>query len=61
MDYRGEILVILYNTNDIPYYVKKDDRIAQAVLAKALQANFVWEKKLDETARGDGGLGSTGK
>jgi dUTP pyrophosphatase len=60
-DYRGEIMIILFNSSSVPFSVKIGDRIAQGVVAKAEQAE--WEKadELSETERGAGGFGSTGK
>lgn len=58
--YRGEIGVILLNTNDVPKKIYKGDRIAQAVLAPVLKAEFVEVDELSETERGDKGFGSTG-
>ena len=58
--YRGEIGVILLNTNDVPKKIYKGDRIAQAVLAPVLRAEFVEVDELSETERGDKGFGSTG-
>ena len=59
-DYRGEIQVILLNTGDAPFTVARGDRIAQAVLAPVVRA--VWDEvlDLDQTARNEGGFGSTG-
>lgn len=60
-DYRGEIGVILINTTHVLLEVKLGERIAQAVLNKIEQANFELVKELDDTDRGEGGFGSTGK
>ncbi len=59
-DYRGEIGVILINHGRQPFTVESGMRIAQLVVAPVAQA--VWQEtdSLDETARGDGGFGSTG-
>ncbi len=59
-DYRGEIKVILVNHGNNTFDVKTGDRIAQGVVAQAIQAKFVVVEKLDETVRGSGGFGSTG-
>jgi dUTP pyrophosphatase len=59
-DYRGEIGVILLNAGDAPFVVERGMRIAQAVLAPVLRAEWVEVDTLDETARGAGGFGSTG-
>ena len=60
-DYRGEVMVILLNAGDAQFIVTRGMRIAQAVLAPVVRA--VWDEvsELDETARGDGGFGSTGR
>ncbi len=59
-DYRGELGVILLNTASEPFVVERGMRIAQAVLAPVLRAQWVEVASLDETARGAGGFGSTG-
>jgi len=59
-DYRGEIGVILVNLSNEPFTVENGERIAQMVIAKCEQANFIAVEELDETDRGAGGLGSTG-
>lgn len=58
--YRGEIGVILYNTNNEPFTVYRGDRIAQLVVQKYETASFVLMDSLNETDRGSGGFGSTG-
>lgn len=60
-DYRGEIKVILVNLSNEPYLVKPGDRIAQMVIAKYEKAEWHEVSVLDETERGEGGFGSTGK
>ena len=60
-DYRGEVMVALHNHSTEPRTVECGDRIAQLVIAPVLQADFVLTDTLDETTRGDGGFGSTGK
>lgn len=59
-DYRGEIQVGLVNQSDVSYTVQPGDRIAQMALVPVTQATLVATDDLDETARGGGGLGSTG-
>ena len=59
-DYRGELLVILINHGDAPFSVRRGDRIAQLVLAPVVRASWLKVDELDETARGEGGFGSTG-
>ena len=59
--YRGEICVILLNTDrNEAYRIRRGDRIAQLVLQKVVEATTVVVNELDETTRGDGGFGSTG-
>jgi dUTP pyrophosphatase len=60
-DYSGEIVVILYNTSDTDYFVKKGDRIAQLILEKIATPDVAVVLELSDTERGDGGFGSTGK
>ncbi|MCL9821211.1 dUTP diphosphatase [Helicobacter sp. 14348-15] len=60
-DYRGEIKVIMMNLGDEDFVINKGDRIAQAVLCKVKQAKIKEVEVLDETKRGEGGFGSTGK
>ena len=60
-DYRGEIVVLIVNHSRLPYTVHKGDRIAQLVLSPVTKANIKHVHKLDETARGRGGFGSTGR
>jgi dUTP pyrophosphatase len=59
-DYRGEIGVILVNLSNTDFTINDGDRIAQMVIAKYKQANWIEVKSLDETKRGKGGFGSTG-
>jgi dUTP pyrophosphatase len=62
-DYRGEVCVLLINHSQIPYGVVQGDRIAQLVIAEVLgKPNVTIEKvyELSDTARGQGGFGSTG-
>lgn len=59
-DYRGELKAILYNSGDVRYDIKHGDRIAQLVVVPCLAIPGI-ESDLDETLRGDGGLGSTGQ
>jgi len=60
-DYRGELAVILVNLGQEPFIIKRGERIAQMVIAPVTQGSFVEVELLDETARGAGGFGSTGK
>ena len=59
-DYRGEIQVIVMNAGDQPFTVERGTRIAQAVLAPVLRVAWTEVERLDETARNEGGFGSTG-
>ncbi|HEY6432257.1 MAG TPA: dUTP diphosphatase [Acetobacteraceae bacterium] len=59
-DYRGEIQVILLNAGDAPFVVERGTRIAQAVLAPVTRARWHEVAELDDTARAQGGFGSTG-
>lgn len=59
-DYRGHIKVMLRNIESEKYILRSGDRVAQAVLAPVIQAHFNLVDSLDETARGQGGFGSTG-
>ena len=60
-DYRGPLGVALVNLSDVPYVIRHGDRIAQAVIAPVLQAGYALVESLDETERGAGGFGSTGR
>jgi dUTP pyrophosphatase len=60
-DYRGPLGVALINLGTEPYTVRHGDRIAQAVIAPVVQAGFEVVDLLDETRRGAGGFGSTGR
>ena len=60
-DYRGEIKIILINHSNEKFEVKNGDRIAQMVLMPVLKFTFEEVSKLDDTIRGSGGFGSTGK
>ena len=59
-DYRGEIGVVLINLSQEPFVVNDGERIAQLVIARHEQAEFVVVEQLDETERGEGGYGHTG-
>ena len=60
-DYRGEICVILVNLSDQPFEVVPGERIAQMVVARHEQVEWEQVEELDDTQRGAGGFGSTGK
>ena len=59
-DYRGEIMVLLVNLSDKDFVVNDGERIAQMVIAKHEQGDFIEVEVLDETERGEGGYGHTG-
>lgn len=60
-DYRGEVGVILVNMGQEPFVIRRGERIAQMVIARHEQAAIAEVESLDETARGAGGFGSTGR
>ena len=60
-DYRGEIKVILINLSQEPFHIKDGDRVAQMVIAQVEKIKWKNNLKLNDTERGSGGLGSTGK
>jgi dUTP pyrophosphatase len=60
--YRGEIAVVLLNTDrEAPFYARRGDRIAQMVIQKVEEVRLIAVAELDQTERGPGGFGSTGK
>lgn len=60
-DYRGEVKVILANLGDAPFEVRRGERIAQLVPAPVVRARLDERDRLDDTERGGGGFGSTGR
>ena len=60
-DYRGECGVILANIGAEPFVIRRGERIAQMVIARHERADWIEVELLDETARGTGGFGSTGR
>ena len=60
-DYRGEVKVILANLGAEPFEIVRGERIAQLVPAAVIRAGFMEVESLDETSRGGGGFGSTGR
>ncbi|MGN0022509.1 MAG: dUTP diphosphatase [Elusimicrobiaceae bacterium] len=58
--YRGEILVCMFNLTDKPFIFEKGQKIAQLVVLPTLYPSFEEAEVLSETARGEGGFGSTG-
>jgi dUTP pyrophosphatase len=59
--YRGEVLVGMVNVGDKPYTFLRGHKVAQLLIQKIEQAEIVAVETLDETSRGEGGFGSTGK
>lgn len=59
--YRGEYGVILYNTSDEDFLVKKGDKVAQMLIQPVLSVEVEEVDVLSKTARNDGGFGSTGR
>lgn len=60
-DYRGEICAGLCNVSDKPYTIEPDERVCQMVITPVLTPDVVEVNELDDTDRGEGGFGSTGK
>ena len=60
-DYRGEVKVVLVNLGEEIFEIRRGDRIAQMVVAPVSAVGFVEKDRLDETERGSGGHGSTGR
>lgn len=58
-DYRGELGVILYNTSEVDFEIKKGDRVAQLVIAPVRQISLIEVEELSPTGRGEAGFGST--
>ncbi|KAJ3649165.1 hypothetical protein Zmor_020921 [Zophobas morio] len=59
-DYRGVIKVVLFNHSDTPFEIKSGDRIAQFICQRIYYPDIEEVEDLTETARGEGGFGSTG-
>ncbi len=60
-DYRGEVGVILINLSQEPFVIQDGERIAQMVIARHEQPEVELVESLDETVRGEGGFGHTGR
>jgi dUTP pyrophosphatase len=60
-DYRGEVKVILINLGEEDFVIRRGERIAQMIVAPVVQAAWLETASLDETTRGAGGFGSTGR
>ena len=59
-DYRGEVKVILVNLSNQDFVINDGERVAQMIIAKHEQAEWLQVEQLIETDRGSGGFGSTG-
>ncbi len=59
-DYRGELKVILMNTDEKPFAIRRGERVAQLVIAPVVAADFTEVAELSETGRGERGFGHTG-
>lgn len=60
-DYRGEFLIFLYNQSDKPQTVEPEERVAQLVIVPVKRETFEEVSSLEDTDRGQGGFGSTGR
>jgi dUTP pyrophosphatase len=60
-DYRGEIRIIMANLGHEPFVIQRGDRIAQMIVAPVTKAQWEVCESLDETVRGEGGFGHTGR
>ena len=60
-DYRGEVMTALHNHGKEAQSIEPGERIAQLVIAPYITANFILSEALDDTERGEGGFGSTGR
>ncbi len=60
-DYKGEIICPVQNNGDQPYEIRPGDRIAQLLFLPVLQVKIAYTDRLSDSARGEGGFGSTGR
>lgn len=60
-DYRGEVRVVLVNHGEEPFAIAAGDRVAQLLVQRVERVRFAAVTSLDDTARGGGGFGSTGR
>lgn len=60
-DYRGEVMTALHNHGKVPQIIEAGERVAQMVIAPYITASFILSDELDDTVRGEGGFGSTGR
>ena len=59
-DYRGEVKVLLFNLSDVDFTINEGDRCAQMIIEKYTMTQLEEVQDLSDTARGEGGFGSTG-
>ena len=59
-DYRGPVIVALHNDSEAIRYIMPNERIAQLIVLPVTKIDFQEVNELDDTARGEGGFGSTG-
>lgn len=60
-DYRGEVKIILFNFGSEDFVINRADRIAQLIIAEVIQAKIIESENLNNSDRGEGGFGHTGK
>ena len=60
-DYRGEIMLLIENVGPFHYFIQEGERLAQIIIEKNVDFTVEEVEELSETARGEGGMGSTGK
>jgi dUTP pyrophosphatase len=60
-DYRGEVCVILINLSEKEFEINDGDRIAQMIISRHEKAEIIWSDEINNTARGAGGFGHSGK
>ena len=60
-DYRGEVMVALHNHGKVAQTVEAGERIAQMIITPFVAVNYIFSDELDDTVRGAGGFGSTGR
>ncbi|RKS85924.1 deoxyuridine 5'-triphosphate nucleotidohydrolase [Orbus hercynius] len=60
-DYQGQLFVPVWNRSQIPFTIEPGDRIAQLIIVPVIQAEFNIVDKFDESSRGEGGFGHSGK
>ena len=60
-DYRGQVKVLLFNHSEVDFEIKEGDRIAQLVIERIYTPEVLVVEELEESVRGAGGFGSTGR